>query len=67
MKPKTIENLDAKDEDINHQEIYLFLNQKLNDLNEKEKATPLFDYEDIRYSAMIDLIYEIMPSLKEET
>ena len=67
MKSETIENLDGvKNRNIDYQELYFFFNQKLKELYEKEKVTPLFDYADIRYTAMIDLIYEIMPSLKEE-
>jgi Ca2+-binding EF-hand superfamily protein len=68
MKPKTIEDLVDPEDDksIEYQKLHRFLNQKLTELYEKEKATPLFDYLDIRYTAMIDLIYELMPSLKEE-
>jgi len=67
MKSETIENLDdVKSMNIDHRELYFFFNQKLKELYKKEKATPLFDYADIRYTAMIDLIYEIMPLLKEE-
>ena len=67
MELETIENLDdVKSKNIDHQKLYFFFNQKLKELYEKEKATPLFDYADIRYTAMIDLIYEIMPSLKDE-
>lgn len=66
MKSETIENLDdVKSGNVDHHELYFFFNQKLKELYEKEKVTPLFDYADIRYTAMIDLIYEIMPSLKE--
>ena len=42
------------------------LKQKLDELYKKDRDTPLFDYDQIRYSAMIDLIYEIMPSLRQE-
>ena len=67
MELETIEDLiDEKNKNIDYQELYFFFNQKLKELYEKEKVTPLFDYADIRYTAMIDLIYEIMPSLKEE-
>lgn len=67
MEMKTIESLvDAEDKSIDCKELYTFLNQRLKELYEKERVTPLFDYADIRYSAMIDLLYEIMPSLKEE-
>jgi hypothetical protein len=67
MKTKTIENLITKGENnIDYQKLYLFMNHKLDDLYKKEKITPLFDYQEIQYSAMIDLIYEIMPSLKNE-
>ena len=47
-------------------DIHDFLNQKLKGLYEKDKAEPLQDYSEIRYSAMIDLIYELMPSLRNE-
>ncbi len=67
MKTNTIENLVGEGENsIDYQKLYLFMNQKLDDLYKKEKVTPLFDYQDIQYSAMIDLIYEIMPSLKNK-
>ena len=67
MKIKTIDNLIEKGENnIDYQKLYLFMNQKLDDIYQKEKIIPLFDYQDIRYSAMIDLIYEIMPSLKKD-
>ena len=61
MSCETIEDLiDEK----NKKELCFFFNRKLKELYEKKKATPVFDYADIRYTAMIDLIYEIMPSLK---
>ncbi len=67
MEFETIEELiDVGDNHINSKELYDFLNQKLKGLYEKDKAEPLYDYSEIRYSAMIDLIYELMPSLRNE-
>ena len=66
MEPITIDKLvDKENDSIDSKELHIFLNQKLEELYKKEKATPVFDYEDIRYSAMIDLIYDMMPSLRE--
>lgn len=63
----TIENLtDGDKKNIDYAKLYSFMNKKLKDLYQREKIIPLFDYQDIRYSAMIDFIYEIMPSLKNE-
>jgi len=63
----TIENLtDGDKKNIDYEKLYSLMNKKLKDLYQKEKITPLFDYQEIRYSAMIDFIYEIMPSLKNE-
>ena len=67
MELETIEDLiDVGGNHISSKELYDFLNQKLKGLYEKDKAEPLYDYSEIRYSAMIDLIYEIMPSLRNE-
>ena len=67
MDLETIEDLiNVGDNHISSKELYDFLNQKLKGLYEKDKAEPLYDYSEIRYSAMIDLIYEIMPSLRNE-
>ena len=67
MEFKTIEDLiEVGGNNINSQELYHFLNNKLKVLYQKDKAEPLFDYSEIRYSAMIDLIYELMPSLRDE-
>lgn len=67
MEVNTIEKLiDSNQKSIDYQELYSFFNQKLNELYQKDKVEPLFDYQEIRYSAMIDLIYEIMPSLKKD-
>ena len=67
MESKTIEDLiNSKGQNIDYRDLHSFLNQKLKELYDKEKSTPLLDYSDIRNSAMIDLIYEIMPSLKDE-
>ena len=63
----TIENLkDIDNNNIDYEKLYSFMNQKLTELYKKEKTVPILDYQDIRYSAMIDFIYEIMPSLKKE-
>ena len=67
MESITIDKLvDEENDSIDSKELRFFLNQKLNELYEKDKTTPIFDYEDIRYSAMIDLIYDMMPSLRED-
>ena len=67
MRSETIDDLiDEKNKNIDYQKLYFFFNRKLKEIYKKEKVTPLFDYADIRYTAMIDLIYEIMPSLKKE-
>ena len=67
MELETIEELiDVGGNHINSKELYDFLNQKLKDLYEKDEAEPLQDYSEIRYAAMIDLIYELMPSLRNE-
>ena len=67
MEFETIEELiDDGEKQIDSQELYDFLNQKLKELYEKDKAEPLQDYSEIRYSAMIDFLYELMPSLRNE-
>ena len=67
MESITIDKLVGKNNDsVDLKELRFFLNQKLDELYKKDKGTPLFDYEDIRYSAMIDLIYDLMPSLRED-
>lgn len=58
--------VDEKKDSIDSEKLRMFLRQKLQELYKKEKDTNLFDYDDIRYSAMIDLIYEIIPSLRAE-
>ena len=67
MTIKNIDKLVNKNSmSIDYDDLQSFLNEKLNEIYAKEKITPLFDYADIRYSAMIDLLYEIMPSLKDK-
>lgn len=67
MELETIEDLiNVGGNHISSKELYDFLNQKLKELYGKDKAEPLYDYSEIRYSAMIDLIYELMPSLRNE-
>ena len=67
MEYETIDDIvNDKNSHVEYEALRLLLNQRLKELYEKEKETPLFDYADIRYSAMIDLIYDIMPSLRDE-
>ena len=67
MKMENIDDLvDSKSMNISYQELKSLLNNKLDELYKKEKVTPLLDYEDIQHSAKIDLILEIMPSLRDE-
>jgi len=67
MESITIDKLvDEKGESINAKDLRFFLNNKLDELYEKDKNIPLLDYEEIRSAAMIDLIYEIMPSLRQD-
>ena len=67
MEFETIEELiNAGCNQIDSQELYDFLNHKLKELYEKDKAEPLQDYSEIRYSAMIDFLYELMPSLRNK-
>ncbi len=66
MELKTIEDI-ANNSELDITQLHYLLSEKLEELYEKEKDTNLFDYDQIRYSAMIDLIYDIMPSLKEST
>lgn len=67
MERATIEEIvKDKNDSISFEELYKFFNEKLVDLYKKDKAIPVFDYDDIRYSAMIDFIYNIMPSLRDE-
>jgi len=67
MEFETIEDLiDVGGKHIDSQELHDLLNHKLKELYEKDRQENLFDYSEIRYSAMIDLIYEIMPSLRNE-
>ena len=67
MKDLTIEDLaNSKDKNIDYEVLQSFFNEKLQEIYEKDKAIPILDYADIRYSAMIDLLYEMMPSLKED-
>ena len=51
---------------INYDELIAFFDKKIKELYEKERMTNLFDQDNIRYSAMIDVLYEMMPSLKDE-
>jgi len=67
MKIETIEDLmNSKNENISKKQLYEFFNYKLKELYDKDKSENIFDYDDIRYTAMIELIYELMPSLKNE-
>jgi hypothetical protein len=67
MKYETIDDLiQDKKENINKDDIEIFLSKKLEELYGKQREEPLFDYSEIKYSAMIDLIYEIMPSLRRD-
>ncbi len=67
MASQSIENLvNRGDNSVSYKELYELLNQKLKELYSEKRAIPLLDYADIRYSAMIDLIYEMMPSLRDE-
>ncbi len=67
MENKTIDELfGTNNQKVDYEELHAFFNKKLNELYEKDKTTPLLDYDDIRYSSMIDFIYDIMPSLKDE-
>ena len=66
MSTKTIEDLVDSNKMINSDELHYLLSKKLNELYEKDKENPLFDYAEIKYSAMIDLIYELMPTLKDD-
>jgi len=67
MEFETIDDLiSVGGKNIDSDELYNFLNTKLNELYQKDKKEPLYDYSEIRYSAMIDLIYELMPSLRKE-
>jgi len=67
MRYENIDDLiQDKKENINKNDIEIFLNKKLEELYDKQKKEPLFDYSEIKYSAMIDLIYEIMPSLRRQ-
>ena len=67
MEFETIEELiDVGGKKIDSQELHDFLNHKLKELYEKDRQENLFDYSEIRYSAMIDLLYELMPSLRNE-
>ena len=63
-KLETIEDL-VDSESISYQDLQLLFREKLNELYEKDQTIPLFDYLDIRYSAMIDLLCELMPSIKQ--
>ena len=67
MEIRTIEELiSSKDEKVDYEELHAFFNQKLKELYKEDQQTQLLDYDDIRYSSKIDLIYEIMPSLRDE-
>ena len=67
MENKTIDELfGTNSQEVDYEKLHAFFNKKLNELYEKDKATPLLDYDDIRYSSMIEFIYDIMPSLKDE-
>jgi hypothetical protein len=66
MEIKSIESLiDGKNNNIDYEKLHYFMSEKLNDLYNKGKTIPLGDYQDIKNSAIIDFIYEILPSLKE--
>jgi len=67
MACKTIEELvNSRNQTIDSEELYHFLHQKLDELYKKDQAEPLLDYAEIRYAAMIDVIYELMPSLRND-
>ena len=67
MEIETIEELfNSKNNNVDYEELHAFFNKKLKELYEQDKSTPLMDYDDIRYSSQIDLIYELMPSLRNE-
>ena len=67
MEIRTIEELlDSKNQKVDYKELHTFFNQKLKELYKEDQQTPLLDYDDIRYSSKIDLIYDLMPSLRDE-
>ena len=67
MKHNNIEELvDKNSNSISYGELQDLLDTKLEELYKKGKITNLLDYDDIRNSAMIGLIYELMPSLKDK-
>lgn len=67
MRFKSIDDIvNDKNNNIDYETLRDLLNQRLKELYDEEKKTPLLDYADIQNSAKIDLIYDIMPSLKDE-
>jgi len=64
---ETIEDLlKVSNKSIHYEDLHMFFNEKLKELYGMEKTMNLLDHDEIRNSAMIDFIYEIMPSLREE-
>lgn len=67
MERRTIEELMRdKNQNINYKDLRSFFNNKLDELYKKDKEIPLFDYDEIKYAAVIDFIYELVPSLRDE-
>ena len=60
MRFKSIDDIvNDKNNNIDYETLRDLLNQRLKELYDEEKKTPLFDYADIQNSAKIDLIYEL--------
>ena len=66
MESEDIEGLFLSNEKVSREELSIYFNKKLEELFEKEKGSNLMDFDEIQYSAKIDLIYELMPSLKDK-
>ena len=67
MEYRTIEELiDVDKQTIDSKELYDFFTQKLDELFKKDKAEPLLDCAEIQYAAMIDFMYELMPTLRHQ-
>ena len=67
MEIDSIEELfNSKNNNVDLEELHSFFNKKLKELYNQDSQTPLLDYDDIRFSSQIDLIHELMPSLRSE-
>ncbi len=66
MKIETIDEMvSSQSKTVDFEELQSLFQQKLDLLCEQDGSVALLDYENIRHSAQIELLCELMPSLRK--